>query len=46
VLGAVADRAGWSAVFDLITAAALLATIVSGVWAWATVARKRAAAVG
>jgi sugar phosphate permease len=46
VLGAVADRAGWSAVFDLVTGAALVATIVSGVWAWATVARGRAAAVG
>jgi MFS transporter, OPA family, glycerol-3-phosphate transporter len=46
VLGAVADHAGWSAVFDLVTAAALLATIVSGAWAWATVARKRAPEVG
>lgn len=46
VLGAVADHAGWSAVFDLITGAALLATIVSGAWAWVTVARKRAAEVG
>jgi sugar phosphate permease len=46
VLGAVADRAGWSAVFDLVTGAALLATLVSGGWAWATVARKRTAAVG
>jgi len=46
VLGAVADHAGWSAVFDLVTGAALLATLVSGAWAWATVARKRAGAVG
>jgi sugar phosphate permease len=46
VLGAVADRAGWSAVFDLVTAAALAATLVSGGWAWATVARTRADAVG
>jgi sugar phosphate permease len=45
-LGAVADHAGWSAVFDLVTAAALLATLVSGAWAWATVARGRSVAVG
>lgn len=46
VLGAIADRAGWSAVFDLVTAAALAATLLSAGWAWATVARKRAGAVG
>jgi sugar phosphate permease len=46
LLGAVADHAGWSAVFDLVTGAALLATLVAGAWAWATVARRRAGAVG
>jgi sugar phosphate permease len=46
VVGAVADQAGWSAVFDLVTGAAILATLVSGAWAWATVARRRMSAVG
>jgi OPA family glycerol-3-phosphate transporter-like MFS transporter len=33
VLGRLADGYGWSAVFDLITAAVVLATLVSGGWA-------------
>ena len=33
VLGRMADRVGWSAAFDVVAAAALLATFVSGVWA-------------
>jgi sugar phosphate permease len=32
-LGYVADRAGWSAVFDVVAGAALAATLVSGKWA-------------
>jgi sugar phosphate permease len=46
VLGAVADHAGWSAVFDLVTGAAVVATLVSAAWSWVTVARGRAGAVG
>jgi sugar phosphate permease len=41
LLGAIADHAGWQAVFDLVTGAALVATLVSGAWAWAVVARPR-----
>jgi OPA family sugar phosphate sensor protein UhpC-like MFS transporter len=33
VLGRIADHTGWSAVFDLVTGAAALATIVSAAWA-------------
>lgn len=33
VLGYIADRAGWSAAFDVVAAAALLSTLVSGAWA-------------
>jgi sugar phosphate permease len=32
VLGRLADRAGWSTAFDVVAAAALLATLVSGAW--------------
>lgn len=46
VLGAVADHAGWSAVFDLVTGAALVATLVAGAWTWATLARPRRRAKG
>jgi sugar phosphate permease len=32
VLGRLVDRSGWSAAFDVVAAAALLATLVSGAW--------------
>jgi sugar phosphate permease len=41
VLGTIADRAGWSAVFDLITGAAALAAIVSGAWAVVVMRRRK-----
>ena len=46
-LGRLADAAGWSAVFDLIMVAVLLATLVSGGWALAVLrARRGPAAAG
>jgi sugar phosphate permease len=42
VLGHLADTAGWSAVFDLLVAAALLATLVSGAWAAVVLTQGRA----
>ena len=39
LLGYVADRAGWSAAFYVVAAAALLAALVSGGWALASAAR-------
>jgi sugar phosphate permease len=41
VLGTIADRAGWSAVFDLVTGAAALATVVSGAWAVVVMRRRK-----
>jgi sugar phosphate permease len=41
VLGTIADHAGWSAVFDLITGAAALAAVVSGVWAVVVMRRRK-----
>ena len=41
LLGAIADRSGWSAVFDVVAGAALLATLISARWALA-VGRRRA----
>jgi sugar phosphate permease len=40
LLGRITDRAGWSAAFDVVASAALLATLVSGVWAIAVVRQK------
>ena len=45
VLGRVADAAGWSAVFDLILGAVILATLVSGSWAVVVLRARRTAAV-
>jgi len=39
VLGHLADSTGWSAVFDLIMVAVLLATLVSGGWAWVVLSK-------
>jgi MFS transporter, OPA family, glycerol-3-phosphate transporter len=39
LLGHIADRAGWSTAFDVIGAAAMLATVVSGAWAFSVVKR-------
>jgi sugar phosphate permease len=39
VLGHLADALGWSAVFDAILVAVVLATLVSGVWGWRAMAR-------
>ncbi len=44
VLGRVADTAGWSAVFDLIMGAVVLATLVSGGWAVAVLRGARTGA--
>jgi sugar phosphate permease len=41
VLGRIADRAGWSAVFDVFAVVALIAVVVSGAWAL-VVFRRRA----
>jgi len=40
-LGAIADAAGWSAVFDRIAGAAALAAIVSGAWAVVVMRRRK-----
>jgi sugar phosphate permease len=40
VIGRVTDRAGWSAAFDVVAGAALLATLVSGVWAIVVLGRR------
>ncbi len=42
LLGRIADRSGWSAVFDVLVAAAVLATLVSGGWAAVVLKQGRA----
>jgi len=41
VLGSVADRWGWSAAFDIVAAAALVATLVTGAWTVRVLAQAR-----
>jgi sugar phosphate permease len=40
VLGRIADARGWSAVFDVIAVAALIATCATGAWSAAVLRRR------